>query len=114
MRTGSRHVINHAAGLTELSRFRHKDLARKGFAAHRHHVRLWMSLPNVEEELGAVKQARHNPRTAEYWTTGTLRRDSTMLTHRVKTLYGFFTLMRFVEDAEMRKKAEKKFLFLMA
>ncbi|MFH1922857.1 MAG: hypothetical protein ABIP48_23585 [Planctomycetota bacterium] len=82
--------------------------------AHHYHVCLWRSLPDVEEELGAVERAGHDPRTAEYWTTGTLKRDSARLTHRIKTLYGFFTLVRFVEDSAKRKQAEEKFLYLMA
>ncbi len=40
--------------------------------------------------------------------------DTAMLTHRVKTLYGFFTLTRFVEDEGKRKKAEEQFRYLMA
>jgi len=108
------HIINHAAALIELSQFGYRDLARRGFAAHRHHVRLWRSLPDVEEELGAVESAIHDPRTAEYWTTGGLRRDSARLTHRIKTLYGFFALLRFVQDSAKRREAEKKFLYLMA
>ncbi|MFH1264909.1 MAG: hypothetical protein ABIK89_04235 [Planctomycetota bacterium] len=43
-----------------------------------------------------------------------MRRDSVRLTHRIKTLYGFFTLVRFVEDSAKRKQAEEKFLYLMA
>jgi hypothetical protein len=97
-----------------LFQFGYQDLARKGFAAHHHHVRLWRSLPDVEDELGAVQQAQHDPRTAEYWTTGPLRRDSAMLTHRIKTLYGFFTLAGLIEDSARRKKAEAMFLCLMA
>jgi hypothetical protein len=111
---GLHHVVNHAAGLAELWQYGHRDLARKGLAAHRHHVRLWRSLPDVEEELGAVRRAEHDPRTAQYWTAGTLRRDSAMLTHRIKTLYGFFTLARSIEDSAKRKKAEQSFLYLMA
>jgi len=107
------HVINHAAGLVELSHFGYHDLARRGLAAHRHHVRLWRSLPNVEEELGALEPAKHDPRTPDYWT-GTLKRDSARLTHRIKTLYGFHTLLRLVEDSAKRSKAEEKFLYLMA
>jgi hypothetical protein len=37
-----------------------------------------------------------------------------MLTHRIKTLYGFFTLARFLEDQEKRTRAEEQFLYLMA
>jgi hypothetical protein len=111
---GLHHIINHAAGLIELSQFGYRDLAQKGFAAHRHHVRLWRSLPDVEEELGAVQSAKHDPRTAEYWTTGALRRDSARLTHRIKTLYGFHKLLRLVQDPARRRDAEKEFFYLMA
>lgn len=97
-----------------LSRFGHRALARKGLAAHHHHVRLWRSLPDVGEELGAVKRAEYEPRNPEFWTTGTLKRDSARLTHRIKTLYGFFTLIRFVEDSVKRREAEERFLYLMA
>ena len=111
---GLHHLVNHAAGLAELSHYGYRELAQKGLSAHRHHVRLWRSLPDVEEELGPVQRAEHDPRTAEYWTTGALRRDSAMLTHRIKTLYGFFTLAGLIEDPARRRKAEEKFLYLMA
>jgi hypothetical protein len=111
---GLHHVVNHAAGLAELARYGYGDLARKGLAAHRHHVRLWRSLPDLEEELGPVQQAEHDPRTADYWTTGSLRRDSAMLTHRIKTLYGFSTLAGLIEDRAKREKAEDGFRYLMA
>ena len=32
------------------------------------------------------------------------------LTHRIKTPYGFFNLLRFIEQSEKRKAAEAKFL----
>jgi hypothetical protein len=107
------HIINHAAALTELSRFGYQELARKGLAAHHHHVRLWRSLPDVEAELGAVPLAQHDAREPEFWTTGSLKRDSARLTHRIKTLYGFFTLVRFVEDDSRRQLAEQKLRYLM-
>jgi hypothetical protein len=107
------HIINHAAALTELSRFGYKELAKKGLPAHHHHVRLWHSLPDVEAELGAVKKADYDPRQPVYWE-GMLKRDQARLTHRIKTIYGFFVLLRFVEDEAKRKKAEDNVLYLMA
>ncbi len=107
------HIINHAAGIVELSLFGYKDLAHRALPAHRHHVRLWRSLPDVEAELGAVKKASHDPRLPEYWT-GTLKRDEARLTHRIKTLYGFYTLLRFVKNEEKRKLAQDGLLYLMA
>jgi hypothetical protein len=111
---GMWHIINHAAGIVELSLFGYKRLAHQALAAHRHHVRLWRSLPDVEAELGAVKKASHDPRQPELWTTGTLKRDEARLTHRIKTLYGFYTLLRFVKDEEKRKQAQDSLLYLMA
>ncbi len=107
------HIINHAAGLTELTRYGHKELAIKGRPAHRQHVRLWRTLPVLDEELGALKPSPHDPRTPEYWTLDTPSAFSARLTHRIKTLYGFFTLLRFIESEEQRKQAQQQFLYLM-
>ncbi len=108
------HIINHATALTELSRLGYKDLARKGLAAHHHHVRLFRSLPDVEDELGPLKKAKHDPRTPDYWTIDEASQWSARLTHRIKTLYGFFNLLRFAEQPKKRTAAEESFLYLMA
>jgi hypothetical protein len=107
------HIINHAAAITELDRIGYKDVARQALPAHRQHIRLWRSLPDVESELGAVVKAEHDPREPVYWK-GMLKRDQARLTHRIKTLYGFYTIRRFIEDDATRKKAEDAFLYLMA
>lgn len=106
------HLINHAAAITELDRLGYKQVAQQALPAHHQHVRLWRSLPDVEDELGAVVKSQHDPREPVYWE-GMLKRDEARLTHRIKTLYGFYTLRRFVEDEMTRKKAEDAFLFLM-
>ena len=109
------HLINHAAALIELGAHGYRDLARKGMGAHLHHLRLWRSLPDVEEELGPVKRADHDPRTPEFWAPGKkMTRDAARLTHRVKTLYGFYRLLRFVPDPKTRAQADEAFLYLMA
>lgn len=107
------HLINHAAAITELDRLEYKDVARQALPAHHQHMRLWRSLPDVENELGAVVRSQHDPREAVYWQ-GMLKRDQARLTHRIKTLYGFYTLRRFIEDEAIRKQAEDAFLYLMA
>jgi hypothetical protein len=107
------HVINHAAAIAELDRYGYKEVAKQALAAHHQHVRLWRSLPDVESELGPVAKADHDPRTAEYWS-GMLKRDEARLTHRIKTLYGFYTLRRFVDDESTRSSADDAFLYLMA
>lgn len=107
------HLINHAAAITEMDRFGYKELAKKALPAHHQHIRLWESLPDVEAELGPVKKADHDPRKPVYWE-GMLKRDEARLTHRIKTLYGFYTIRRFIEDAATRKDAEEAFLWLMA
>jgi len=107
------HIINHAAGLTELSRLGYDDLAKQALPAHHEHIRYWRSLPDVESELGAMVKAEHDPREPVYWT-GMLKRDQARLTHRIKTLFGFYTLRRFIEDDATRKQAADAFLYLMA
>jgi len=111
---GLHHVINHAAALLDLWRLGHETLACAGFAAHRHHVRVWRSLPNLEDELGKMTATDHDPLTPAYWTTGSLRRNSALLTHRVKTLYGFHTLLRGAGDTDLCQAAQREFLYLMA
>jgi hypothetical protein len=108
------HVINHATALTELSRFGYDELANQGLPAHHYHMRLWRGLPDVEHELGALNRATFDPRTPAYWAADGESQWSARLTHRIKTLYGFFTLLRFVEDEAKRKRAEERFLYLMA
>lgn len=107
------HVINHAAAITEMNRLGYKQLAIKALPAHHQHIRLWRSLPDVESELGPVEKADHDPRKPAYWD-GMLKRDEARLTHRIKTLYGFYTIRPFIEDETERKKAEDAFLYLMA
>ncbi len=107
------HIINHAAAISELDRLGYSDVARQGLPAHHQHIRLWRSLPDVEGELGAVVKAEHDPREAAYWE-GMLKRDQARLTHRIKTLYGFYTLRRFIQDDVTRKQAEDSLLYLMA
>ena len=55
----------------------------------------------------------HDPRDPVYWK-GMLKRDEGRLTHRIKTLYGFFTLKRFIENDATQMKAEDAFLYVMA
>jgi hypothetical protein len=73
---------------------------------------LFRSLPDVEDELGPLKKAKHDPRTADYWTIDEASQWSAQLTHRIKTLYGFFHPLRFIEQPEQRKAAQERLLYL--
>ncbi|MGK0189935.1 MAG: hypothetical protein ACI9R3_005754 [Verrucomicrobiales bacterium] len=108
------HLINHAAALTELDRHGYSELAEKGLAAHRQHLRLFQALPDLEEELGKLETTSLDPFEAEYWKKMESKQWGAWLTHRIKTLYGFHTLLRFVENEEKRAKALKQFHYLMA
>lgn len=108
------HIINHAAALVELSRLGYEDLAAQGLAAHHRHVRLWLALPDMESELGKLQKAEEDPRTAAYWTRRSSAQWSGWLTHRIKTLYGFFTLLPMVKDQGRRERALDQFGYLMA
>lgn len=107
------HIINHAAAITEMDRFGYKQLVARALPAHHQHIRLWRSLPDVESELGPMIKAEHDPREPAYWQ-GMLKRDEARLTHRIKTLFGFYTLKRYIDDEARRKQADNAFLYLMA
>jgi len=107
------HVINHGAALAELDLYGYRDLARRGLAAHHKHLRLFRTVPNVADELGADTPTAHDPRTAAYWQMDTLRRDRALLDHRIKTLYGYDALARLVADADEKKQANDRLRYLM-
>lgn len=106
------HIINHAAAITELNRFGYEKVAQQALPAHHQHIRLWRSLPDVESELGAQTKSANDPCEPVYWE-GMLKRDEARLTHRIKTLYGYYTLRRLIEDEPTKKKADDAFLYLM-
>lgn len=110
---GMWHLINHTAALTELSRFGFEAVTRKGFSGHHQHVRLIRSLPDVSNELGMLKRSDLDPSYPAYWQ-GDLKRDEARLTHRIKTLYGFHTILRFVNDEKKQRQARESFRYLMA
>ena len=107
------HIINHAAALIDLSEYGYPNLAQRGLEAHHRHVRLWRSLPNVEDELGTEDPSEHDPCTAVYWASCTLRRDRARLTHRIKTLYGFYRLVDLVDDPTKVQQAGASLRYLM-
>jgi len=107
------HLINHAAALTELDHHGYADLARQGLDAHRNHLRLYRALPNLENELGTLKITAENPLKPEYWKRTESKQWGAWLTHRIKTLYGFHTLLRFIESNEKRARAKVQFGYLM-
>ncbi|MBI1346865.1 hypothetical protein GC163_11320 [bacterium] len=107
------HIINHAAAIAELDRLGYHDLATEALSAHHQHIQLWRTLPDVAEELGPMPKSAHDPCDPVYWA-GMLKRDEARLTHRIKTLYGFYTLLRFVESPKIEQQAQDAFRYLMA
>jgi hypothetical protein len=108
------HLINHAQGLLDLSRFGYRKLANRGLAAHEHHLHLYRSLPDVAGELGALVKSDEDPLTPEHWSRTDSVQWSAWLTHRIKTLYAFRGLLRTIDDSETRRSAEDAFRYLMA
>ena len=107
------HVINHAAALAELAQHGYPDLAIKGLPAHHQHMRLWKTLPDVSDELGPERPTEHDPRTAAFWQSDSLRYTGARLTHRVKTLYGFDALIELVMNNTKRKQGNDNLRYLM-
>ncbi|MBT3269149.1 hypothetical protein HN371_18540 [Candidatus Poribacteria bacterium] len=110
---GPWHVINHTAALIELSARGYGDLAQRGLAAHRKHVQLWRSLPDLTDELGPGVKVTLPPTGVEFWTTETPNGQSAFLTHRIKTQYGFGRVMSVVDDPATAREAADRLQYLM-
>lgn len=106
------HINNHAAAITDLAQYGYRELVPQALKSHHHHLRLWLDLPNVADEIGSTTPSKHNPHMPAYWT-GKVRYDSALLTHRVKTMYGFDELVEVVEDESKRKQAYDKLRYMM-
>ena len=111
---GLHHLIDHAAALVELNELGFPDLAERGIAAHRHHLRLMRAIPELLEEKGPMVKAEKDFLDPEYWE----RRDSVQygawLTHRIKSLYGFTVLANACEDETKVAKATQEMRYLLA
>jgi len=106
------HINNHAAAIAELARLGYDTLIAPAIRAHRRHLRLWANLPDLADELGPVKRSTHTPDEPAYWA-GNVPDDRALLTHRVKTMYGFDELADVLENDARRARAHEQLRLLM-
>lgn len=107
------HIVNHAAAIADLADYGYAELAPRAVKSHRHHLRLWRNLPNVADEKGPVPVSPFTPHKAAYWTSGSIPYDRALLTHRVKTMFGFDELAATVDEEAKEKAAYDKLRYLM-
>ena len=107
------HVNNHAAAIVDLADYGYPELVPEAIKSHHRHLRLWRNLPNVAAELGLVTPSKHDPHSSAYWRSGKVPYDRALLTHRVKTMFGFDELVEVIEDKSKRERAYKKLRYLM-
>lgn len=107
------HIVNHAAAIADLADYGYGELVPRAIRSHHRHLRLWRTLPNVADEKGPVKVSRFTPHTAAYWTSGEVPYDRALLTHRVKTMFGFDELAAAVDTEEKEKQAYDKLRYMM-
>lgn len=107
------HVNNHAAAITDLAKYGYPELVPTAIASHRQHLRLWRDLPNVADEFGPASFSESSPYTAAYWSSSNVPYDRALLTHRVKTMFGFDELADAVNDERKEKRAYDKLRYMM-
>lgn len=107
------HVNNHAAAIADLAKYGYGSLVPRAIKSQHQHLRLWRNLPNLVDELGPAPFAKNSPYQAAYWTSGEVSYDHALLTHRVKTMYGFEELVGAIEDDPREKRASEKLRFMM-
>ena len=67
----------------------------------------------MADEFGPAPYSEFNPYTAAYWTSDKLPYDRALLTHRVKTMFGFDELVEAIDDAVKEKQAYDKLRYMM-
>jgi hypothetical protein len=107
------HIINHAAAITDLADCGYDELATQAVQSHRQHMRLWRSLPNVADEKGPMPVSKFTPHNPAYWTSGNVPYDRALLTHRVKTMFGFDELAAAVDEKSKEQAAYDKLRYVM-
>lgn len=107
------HIINHCAAITDLAELGYSELAKRAVPSHRQHLRLWRNLPNLADEQGPLKVSKFTPHMAEYWKRDDIPYDRALLTHRVKTMYGFDEMAAAVEEEKKEKAAYDKLRLMM-
>ena len=107
------HITNHAAAITDLVQYGYPELLPKALASHHRHMRLYRDLPNLIEQLGAITPSEHTPNTSDYWTSGKVPYNRGLLTHRVKTMFGFDELVEVIDDDAKVKKAYGMLRYMM-
>ena len=107
------HVINHSAAIVTLAHCGYAELVPRAIRSHRRHLRLWRNLPNVADEKGPLQVSKFTPHTADYWTSGSIPYDRALLTHRVKTMFGFDELSAAVDDEPKESAAYDKLRYMM-
>lgn len=107
------HVNNHAAAITDLDKYGYSELVPAAIGSHRQHLLLWRNLPNVADEFGSASFSESSPYTAAYWSSGNVPYDRALLTHRVKTMFGFDELADAVDEEDKEKRASDKLRYMM-
>jgi len=101
---GPIHVINHAVALLDLQALGYSALASKGMAAHHQHIKLWLNLPKFpQSENNYLVQAKHDPRTYDYWREEITMKDGGGDEHRLKILYGAHRFAESITDKGKRR-----------
>ncbi len=54
-----------------------------------------------------------SPYTSEYWISGKVPYDRALLTHRVKTMFGFDELTEAIDDDRKETRAYDKLRYMM-
>ena len=107
------HVNNHAAAIVDLANSGYTELVPAAVLSHNRHLRLWRNLPDIADESGPQRSSEFNPFTSDYWVPGRIPYDRALLTHRVKTMFGFNGLTEAVDHELLEKRAYDKLQYMM-
>jgi len=110
------HLINHTAALQSLHHMGWESQCQLGLKTLQRHLEYYLALPDLTDELGSLQRASVDPRQSAYWQ-GSHRQSSQWsgwLTHRIKTMHGFYQLRESLDEDRLRQACDHAFLYLMA
>ena len=110
------HLINHTAALQSLHHMGWESQCQLGLKTLQQHLEYYLALPDLTDELGSLQRASVDPRQSAYWQ-GSYRQSSQWsgwLTHRIKTMHGFYQLRESLNEDGLRQACDHAFLYLMA
>ncbi|MFC1715966.1 hypothetical protein ACFL6S_20015 [Candidatus Poribacteria bacterium] len=109
------HLLDHAQSLVELSRMGYPDLARRGYDAHRLHIRRVRLFPDCFDKSiwMPVRPVHNDPLDPSFWEKDVeaMAKSSWGYAHFFKYRYHFYDLVKLVRSPGLKAKCLERMAY---